>query len=638
MKLFKQFLAGLGVAALISMVGVSKSDAQIWAYYDMEIANQFFNPLVGATTEILDVNFLDFAGVNDLDDGVANNIPVGFNFEYNHGTFNSLNVCINGWASVGPQQTPVITHDVYYLFRANQPNNTLAPFWGDHKYRLPSEANVGYKPTTVHYSTIAVPDMNPCAAPGSLLRTFTVEWRDLNINDKPNVNSVATFQIKIIQNAYANDCAVPDPRATIEFHYGSIGNLGTVRTQGSSVGIEDSVSSIIAHSFMNGLFPSSFAGEDSTRRNKDSLTTCWPPATCLPGRVIRFVPEGRNRFQEWGDGDVNLTQLDNSIQDAEIRTKQNRFVTLADADSLLRASARAYPPLDSVEGRQAFHGDANHSGRYTNPNFPGFFFYKANAYDAAYILMYLAAKLPFLPWPQPLPVPVYKETVNDATNIAGVYADVKNVSTRGNTTLVPVVLRGTVNGPLAFDMNVKTQNTNVLTFAGIESNKGMTSFNALTGKTLFAAAGQFADGDVLGYLQFVAVPNTVADFELTDVIVNDEPYAGQRTTLAAEAQGNTVLAGNALEQNSPNPFFLGASSLTSIPFNVETATIVSVKIFDMLGNTVRTLVDGESVTAGAHTIKWDGRDNSGAQVSNGAYYYQLTTPDFTQSVKMQVIR
>jgi hypothetical protein len=637
MKLFKRFLTGMGVAALLSMVGVSKSDAQIWAYYDMEIANQFFNPLVGSTTEILDVDFRDFSNFGDLDDGVANNIPVGFDFEYNNGIFNSVNVCVNGWASIGVQQTPVITHDIYYLFRANQPNNTLAPFWGDHMYRLPAETVSGYKPTTIHYSTIAVPDDNPCAAPGSLLRTFTVEWRDLNINDKPNVNSVATFQIKIIQNPYANDCNIPDHRATIEFHYGSIGNLGTVRTQGSTVGIEDSVSDSLAHSFMNGLFPSSFAGEDSTRRNDDSLTTCWPPATCLPGRVIRFVPEGRNRFQEWGDGDVNLTQLDNTLG-SEIRLNQNRFVTLADADSLLRASARAYPPLDSVEGRQAFHGDANHNGRYTNPLFPGFYFYRANAYDAAYILMYLAAKLPFLPWPQPLPVPVYKEVGSETTNISGIYADVKGATVRGNTTIVPVVLRGTANGALAFEANVKSMNTNTLQFAGVESAKGLIRHNAVDGKVVFAAAGAFADGDVLGYLQFTAEPHATTDFELNNVVINDEPYASQHSTLAIGANGQEILAGNALEQNTPNPFFLGSSSLTTIPYSVENATLVTVKVFDMLGNEVRALLVNESVTAGAHEIKWDGRDNSGTSVASGAYYYQLTTSEFTKIVKMQVVR
>lgn len=638
MKLFKRFLTGMGVAALLSMVGVSKSDAQIWAYYDMEIGNQYFNPLVGNTTEILDVNFVDFSGFGDLDDGVANDIPIGFTFEYNHDMISTMNVCINGWASLGHQQTPVITHDIYYLFRANQPNNTLAPFWGDHQYRLPGETAFGFKPTTIHYGVVAVPDPDPRVPPGSLLRTFTVEWRDLNINDKTNKNSIASFQIKIIQNQYANNPVVPDNRATIEFHYGSIGNLGDVRTQGSTVGIEDSVSDVLAHSFMNGLFPSSFAGEEPARLNSDSLTTCWPPATCLPGRVIRYVPEGRNRFNIWGDGDVNLTQLDNSLG-SEILLNQNRFVTLADADSLLRASARAYPPLDSVEGRQAFHGDANHSGRYTNPLYPGFYFYRANAYDAAYILMYLAAKLPFLPWPQPLPVPVYKEAgSSEAGNISGIIADVKNTSTRGNTTLVPIVLRGNVNGPLAFDMNVKSLNNSVLSFAGVESSKGMIRHNASIGKVVFAAAGQFVDGDVLGYLQFVAEPNVVADFELSDVIINDEPFAGQRSTLAADAQGNEVLVGNALEQNTPNPFFLGSSSLTTIEYSVENASMVSLKVYDMLGNEVRSLVSGESVTSGAHEVKWDGRDNGGSLVANGAYYYQLTTPEFTKIVKMQVIR
>jgi flagellar hook assembly protein FlgD len=66
--------------------------------------------------------------------------------------------------------------------------------------------------------------------------------------------------------------------------------------------------------------------------------------------------------------------------------------------------------------------------------------------------------------------------------------------------------------------------------------------------------------------------------------------------------------------------------------------MVSLKVYDMLGNEVRSLVSGESVTSGAHEVKWDGRDNSGSLVANGAYYYQLTTPEFTKIVKMQVIR
>jgi len=637
MKLLKQFLAGLTLTMLVGLFGTSKVQAQIWAYYDEEIRNIFFNPLVGATTTLNDFEFVDFNGDVDRDNGVRNDIPVGFTFDYNNGLFNTLNVCINGWASVGPQSTPVITHDVYYLFRPNQPNNTLAPFWGDHFYRTGSDIAFGYRPSKIHYSTVAFPDPNPCAPPGSVLRVFTLEWKDLNINDKANVNSIATFQIKIIQNPNANCLDVPDHRATIEFHYGPIGAAGTVRTQGSSVGIEDSVSNILAHSFMNGLFPSSFAGEDSTRLNDDSLTTCWPPATCLPGRVIAFVPEGRGRFSEWGDGDVNLTQMD-PTQSGEIRTNQNRFVTLADVDELLRATARKYPPLDSVEGRQAFHGDANHDGRYTNPFYPGFFFYRADAYDAAYILMYLAAKLPILPWPDPLPVPVYKETGNEETNIAGLFADVKGVKVVNGTTYVPLTLRGTVSGAFSIEMDVKSLNTQALQFVGAESDRGLIYTNAAIGSVAFAAAGAFADGDVVAYLQFIAQENAIVDFELTNVKINGELYPSSRSTLSSGVGTELVANGFRLEQNSPNPFNMSTTSLTTIRFSLEKPETVSLKIFDVLGNEVRSLAVGEMMSAGEHAFQWDGRTSAGALVTTGAYYYTLTTSAETLTAKLQVIR
>lgn len=637
MKLLKQFLAGLSLAALVGMFGAGKANAQIWAFYDEEIVNIFFNPLTGSTTVLSDFQFVDFNGDVDRDDGVVNNVPVGFTFDYNNGLFSTVNVCINGWASVGPQPTPVITHDVYYLFRPNQPNNTLAPFWGDHFYRTGSDIANGYRRSTIHYSTVFLPDPNPNTNPNSQLGTFILEWKDLNVNDKANINSIATFQIKIIQNPMANDLSVPDHRATIQFHYGPIGAAGTVKTQGSSVGIEDSVSDILAHSFMNGLFPSNVNNEEDTRLNDDSLTTCWPPATCLPGRVIQFTPEGRGKFDEWGDGDVNLTQLDTTAP-REVRTEQNRFVTLADADSLLRATARAYPPLDSVEGRQAFHGDANHDGRYTNPLYPGFFFYRADAYDAAYILMYLAAKLPVLPWPKPLPVPVYKEAgQNEEASISGIYADSKSSYMKNGTTYVPVVLRGEVSGAFSIEMKVKSLNDQALRFIGAASDRGLIYTNAALGNVAFAAAGTFADGDVVAYLQFVAEPNAFADFELSGVKINGELYPGMRSTLSSGVGAQTA-SGFRLERNAPNPFNMSAASLTTIRFALEKPDVVSLKIFDVLGNEIRSLVSNEMTAPGEHAYQWDGRTSAGALVTAGTYYYTLTTSTEMLTAKLQVIR
>ena len=384
MKLFQRFLFTISTAAFAVIMGVTASQAQIWAGYDCSITNQFYNPLAVATV-ISDAAFNTFSNVIDRDDGVAVDVQTGFVFDYNGNRYSTVNVCVNGWMSIGYAEghpIPTITNDKYFLFLQNRPNNVLAPFWGDHYYRTGSDIAAGFRPSKIQYTTTAVADPNPNAFPGSLLRTFTMEWKDLNINDKTNPNSIGTFQVKLIENPLTNDMYVADKRVFIEFHYGPVGLQGNVKTQGSTVGINDS----LGLSHMNALFQSSFSFGDPIRNNVDSLTSCWPPASCLPGRVITFTPVGVGTLAQWGDGDANLTQIDpNALPN--VRANQNLFVTLSDADLILQSVAQSLPAMDSVEGRGAFHGDANHNGRYTNSNFPGFFFYRVTSYDAAYILM-----------------------------------------------------------------------------------------------------------------------------------------------------------------------------------------------------------------------------------------------------------
>ncbi|MEP7235488.1 MAG: hypothetical protein ABI778_09355, partial [Ignavibacteriota bacterium] len=534
MKLFQRFLASITLAAFAAILGANVSLAQtpIWAAYDVTITNQFFNPLVVAPTPaggtFSDNSFKSFTGLTDNDDGVIIDVPTGFSFDYNGTTYNSVNICVNGWISLGHAEAvpiPTITNDKYFLFLPNRPNATLAPFWGDHYYHGLSDVGAGFKQTKVSYSTFLSPILtsDPCIPPGAALRTFIIEWKDLNINitqppSSADPNSIGTFQIKIIENAHAFDC-VPDHRPTIEFHYGPVGNAGNVRTQGSTVGIEDA--SGLSH--INALFTSSFQNGVPIRSNIDSLTTCWPPASCLPGRVITFTPVGVGTLAQWGDGDANLTQID-PLAPSNIRGAQNLFVTLADADTILRSVAQKYPPMDPFEGRGAFHGDANHNGRYPDPFSPGFYNYEVTSYDAAYILMYLAAKLPVLPWPQDLPTPSWKDDGTIANNISGVTADAQSVTITGNTARVPLVLHGSVNGPLGIDMNVKSLNATAMQFIGVESApKVMVQGNAVSGAVALAASGIFKDGDVLGYLEFNIANRIPAEFELSDVKINDEP-------------------------------------------------------------------------------------------------------------------
>jgi hypothetical protein len=88
-----------------------------------------------------------------------------------------------------------------------------------------------------------------------------------------------------------------------------------------------------------------------------------------------------------------------------------------------------------------------------------------------------------------------------------------------------------------------------------------------------------------------------------------------------------------LAQNYPNPF----NPETNIDFQLPKESDVSLVVYNLLGQTVKTLVNGR-VAAGEHTARWDGRDQNGSQVPSGVYFYKLTTSEFTQTYKMTMLR
>ncbi len=73
-----------------------------------------------------------------------------------------------------------------------------------------------------------------------------------------------------------------------------------------------------------------------------------------------------------------------------------------------------------------------------------------------------------------------------------------------------------------------------------------------------------------------------------------------------------------LEQNFPNPF----NPSTSIPLALPQRSLVRLAIFNVLGQKVRTLVDGP-LDAGFHTMIWNGRNETGYQAAAGMYFYLL---------------
>lgn len=75
-----------------------------------------------------------------------------------------------------------------------------------------------------------------------------------------------------------------------------------------------------------------------------------------------------------------------------------------------------------------------------------------------------------------------------------------------------------------------------------------------------------------------------------------------------------------LDQNFPNPFHHSATTI--ITYQLPWPERVSLKIFDLLGQAVRTLVNAE-INAGVHAASWDGKNDRGEVLASGVYVYQL---------------
>ena len=102
--------------------------------------------------------------------------------------------------------------------------------------------------------------------------------------------------------------------------------------------------------------------------------------------------------------------------------------------------------------------------------------------------------------------------------------------------------------------------------------------------------------------------------------------------LSPQLGGRALPAGFALGQNYPNPF----NPSTVIPYQLPTAASVRLEVFNVLGQRVATLVDGEQA-AGAHTAVWTATDEAGKSVSAGVYIYRLAVGDAMATGRMVLV-
>ena len=87
-----------------------------------------------------------------------------------------------------------------------------------------------------------------------------------------------------------------------------------------------------------------------------------------------------------------------------------------------------------------------------------------------------------------------------------------------------------------------------------------------------------------------------------------------------------------LKQNFPNPF----NPSTRIQFALPVKGHVSLKIYNVAGQLVKTLQDGV-MDAGSHELAWDGSNNLGTSVASGVYFYKITASDDYENMKKMVL-
>jgi hypothetical protein len=95
----------------------------------------------------------------------------------------------------------------------------------------------------------------------------------------------------------------------------------------------------------------------------------------------------------------------------------------------------------------------------------------------------------------------------------------------------------------------------------------------------------------------------------------------------------TVPRAYKLAQNVPNPF----NPSTAIAFEMKDKGVVTLKIYNVAGQLVRTLLNGTK-DVGSYTVTWDGKNDRGGAVASGVYFYKMETRNFSQTKKMVMLR
>lgn len=203
---------------------------------------------------------------------------------------------------------------------------------------------------------------------------------------------------------------------------------------------------------------------------------------------------------------------------------------------------------------------------------------------------------------------------------------------KGQTKTITIKIQGGSAVAGGFNVAVLNGVLNVGTDAGVQKIG-----NELT----HTAKRLFSGGEVTWTFNYTA-PNTIG-YDTLYAVGNSVNNNGQNTgdtwnflirfpvkiyNPAAIRNTNEFVQGFDLKQNYPNPF----NPTTNIKFAIPKNGFVSLKVFDITGREVSTLIN-ENMKSGAYVV-----DFNASELSSGVYIYKLVTNEFTSTKKMTLVK
>ncbi len=107
-------------------------------------------------------------------------------------------------------------------------------------------------------------------------------------------------------------------------------------------------------------------------------------------------------------------------------------------------------------------------------------------------------------------------------------------------------------------------------------------------------------------------------------------YTMYTKATSIEENENTGVLKLRLFENTPNPFWEN----TQIQYQISKSAQISLEIYSISGQLVKTLVNKKEMMSGIHKTYWNGQDNAGNEVPSGIYFCTVETKDFSQTKKL----